>query len=203
MEAKASEAQGRHREVGSERSVERKSRADEQEPPRRRQGWTSGPMTAKSNSIKTRQRKGGGSAVKIGGLTSGDLAGVNTVLTWLAVRPAQCYPEVSRGRSSDEGRESRLERRPERCAQVGTSKQRTSNQSVAVKTRGQPGADKTSPKLSRSGEAATALPWGVLLPRVPAPKESPGRFAPEHLDRRYTEPPDADPHVRWCNRESP
>jgi len=132
MEAKASEAQGRRREAGSERSVERKPRADEQEPPMRRQGWTSGPMTAKSNSIKTRQRKGGGSAVKIGGLTSGDLAGVSSVLTWWAVRPTQSRSEVSRGRSSDEGRETRLERRPERCARVGASKQRTSNRHVDV-----------------------------------------------------------------------
>ena len=157
IEAKASETQGRRREAGSERSVERKPRADEQEPPMRREGRTSGPMTAKSNSIKARQRRGGGGVVKIGGLTSGDLSGVSSVLTWWAVRPTQCRSEVSTGRSSDEGRETRLERRPERCVRVGTSKRRTSNRHAAVTTRGQPGVDKTPPKPSDSGEAAKGL----------------------------------------------
>jgi hypothetical protein len=203
IEAKASEAQGRRREAGSERSVERKPRADEQELPMRRQGRTSGPMTAKSKSIKARQRRGSGSAVKIGGLTSGDLDGVSSELTWLAVRPTQCCPEVSRGRSSDEGRESRLERRPERCARVGTSKQRTSNLQAAVTTRGQPGVDKTPSEPRASGEAAIRSPWSVLLARVPVLKERPGRLALRPSLRRFTEPPDADPHVRWCRRESP
>jgi hypothetical protein len=73
----------------------------------------------------------------------------------------------------------------------------------AVTTRGQPGADQPPPEPSNRGEAAKRLPWGVLLARVPVWKESPGRLAQRHSVRRFTEPPDADPHVRWCNRESP
>ena len=184
IEAKASETQGRRREAGSERSVERKSCADEQEPPMRREGRTSGPKVAKSNSIKARQRRGGGGAVKIGGLTSGDLSGVGLAPTWQAVRLAQCRPEVSRAHSSDEGREIRLERRRERAEERAPR--------LPLKARGPSDADNASPE-PENGDEITRDCFGASSRH--------GELF--NARNSFTEPPDADPHVRWCRRESP
>ena len=184
VEAKASETQGRRCEAGSERSVERKPRADEQEAPMRREGWTSGPKVAKSNSTKTRQRRGDGGAVKIGGLTSGDLRGVGITPTWWVVRPAQLCAEVSRVHSSDEGRESRLERRHERAEERARR--------LPWKARGQTDADNALPE-SENGDEVTRDRFGA------------SSLHGELSDawHSFPEPPDADPHVRWCERESP
>ena len=183
IEAKASEAQGRRRETGSERSVERKPRADEQEQPERREGRTSGPQVAKSTSIKARQRRGCGGAVKIVGLTSGDLVGVGVRPTWWAVRPAQRLPEVSRAHSSDEGRESRLERRRERTEERAPR--------LPLKARGQSDADHASPE-PENGDEITCDCFGASSRH--------GELC--HAWNSSSEPPDADPHVRWCERES-
>jgi len=126
-EAKGSEAPGRDREVRVWKQRGAKLRADVQEPAERRQGRTSGQKAAKSISVKARQRRAGGRAAKVGWLISGDLCGdaARAASGGVATR-AEPRAEVSTGRSSDEGRESRLERRPERCARVGASKQRAS-----------------------------------------------------------------------------
>src|SRR5690606_30854457 len=108
---------------------------------------------------------------------SGGLRGDATrVASGRIARCAEHRAEVSRGRSSVEGRESRLERRPERCAQVGARKQRASKPSVAVTTRGQPdsaNAGSSAPKAN--GEAAPPLPQSVQSERASGRQESPGQ----------------------------
>src|SRR5277367_3934978 len=54
-----------------------KTRADEQEPARRRERRTSGQRTAKSRSVKGAERKAGGRASKAVGLITGDLRRVS------------------------------------------------------------------------------------------------------------------------------
>jgi hypothetical protein len=83
MEVKDSQAQGRHREVGSESRVQAKARADEQEPDRRRERRTSGHEIAKSKSIKGAERKSGGRALKVIELIAGDLPGCSGALPGL------------------------------------------------------------------------------------------------------------------------
>jgi len=83
MEVKDSRTQGRHREMGSERRVQAKARADEQEPDRRRECRTSGQMTAKSISIKGTKRKSGGRALKVVELIAGGLPACSDVLSGL------------------------------------------------------------------------------------------------------------------------
>jgi len=73
MEVKAREAQGHHREVLSEGSVERRCEPTDRNWISRRQGRTSWRETAKSLSIKGRQRKSSGCALKVIGLTPGGL----------------------------------------------------------------------------------------------------------------------------------
>ncbi len=152
-------------------------------------------MAAKSISIKARQRRSGGRAGKVGGLISGDLRAA-------AGRPAAGGPatdsergaEVSRGRSSVEGRESRLERRPERCARVGTGKQRASKPDVAVRTRGQTDtANAGSSEPNRNGEAAPVSPPSVLSERASGRKESPGQT--DRLMEQVAEP--ANLNAAW------
>lgn len=89
---------------------------------------------------------------------------------------AERRAEVSRGRSSEEGRESRLERRPERCVRVDASKQGASKPNVAVTTRGQPdsaNAGSSAPKVD--GEAAPSSPQRVRSERASGRQESPGQ----------------------------
>lgn len=64
---------GDRREAASEGSVERQSRPDAQKPDEGRVERTSGPMTAKSISIKRRHCRFGGGATKAIELTSGGL----------------------------------------------------------------------------------------------------------------------------------
>jgi len=73
MEVKASEAQGRHREVGSEGSVEQRCEPTNRNWRGRRQGRTSEHEITKSISIKGRQRKSSGYALTERGLTPGGL----------------------------------------------------------------------------------------------------------------------------------
>jgi hypothetical protein len=73
MEVKASEAQGRHREVRSGGSVEQKCEPTDRNWINRRQGWTSWHETTKSVSIKGRKRKSSGCARKVIELTPGGL----------------------------------------------------------------------------------------------------------------------------------
>lgn len=105
--AKGSEAQGRCREAPSGRSVEQNRGSMNKNRLLRRQGWTSGLMAAKSEPIKTRKRKVGDRARKgmwdIWGDLSGALAQAGAER---AARRADRCPEVSRGHSSDEGRET-------------------------------------------------------------------------------------------------
>jgi len=70
---KASEAQGHHREVLSEGSVEQTCELTNRNLISKRQGWTSWCEVAKSISIKGRKRKSGSCARKEAELTPGDL----------------------------------------------------------------------------------------------------------------------------------
>ncbi len=73
----------------------------------RRQERTSGLLTAKSIPIKARQRKDGDRVGKGIGLIWGDLLGALTqVWAGFATRQADRRAEVSKGRSSEEGRET-------------------------------------------------------------------------------------------------
>ena len=71
MEVKASEAQGRHREVGSEGSVEQTYEPTHRNWISRRQGRTSQRVVTKSISIKVRKRKSSGCVRKDSVLTPG------------------------------------------------------------------------------------------------------------------------------------
>ena len=105
--AKVSEVQRCVREDASEGSTDAKSRVDEQEPSIRREGRTSGLMAAKSIPIKARQRRDGDRARKGVGLIWGDLRGaLARAGAGFATRQADRRAEVSKGRSSDEGRET-------------------------------------------------------------------------------------------------
>jgi len=73
MEVKASEAQGRHREVGSEGSVEQGYEPTYRNWILRREGRMSWPVAAKSKSIKDRHRISSGCVPKVNELTPGDL----------------------------------------------------------------------------------------------------------------------------------
>ena len=75
MEVKASEAQGRHREVGSEGSVEQTYEPTHRKWISRRQGRTSQRVVTKSLSIKVRKRKSSGCVRKDRALTPGGLGG--------------------------------------------------------------------------------------------------------------------------------
>ena len=77
MEVKGSEAQGRHREVGSEGSVEQRyGPMDKNWIGGLRRG-TSWPLTTKSVSIKDAGGKSGGRVSKAVGLIAGDLLHVS------------------------------------------------------------------------------------------------------------------------------
>jgi len=73
MEVKASEAQGRHREVRSEGSVEQRCEPTERNWISRREGRTRWHEIPKSISIKGRKRKSSGCALKVMELTPGGL----------------------------------------------------------------------------------------------------------------------------------
>ncbi len=75
MEVKASEAQGRHREGGSEGSVEQTYEPTHRNWISRRQGRTSQRVVTKSISIKVRKRKSSGCVRKDSVLTPGGLGG--------------------------------------------------------------------------------------------------------------------------------
>ena len=75
MEAKAREAQGRHREVGSEGSVEQTYEPTNGNWISRRQGRTSQRVVTKSISSKDRKRKSSGCVRKGSVLTPGGLGG--------------------------------------------------------------------------------------------------------------------------------
>ena len=73
----------------------------------RRHERTSGQLAAKSIPIKARQRKDGDRVVKGVGLIWGDLRGASAHAgARPAVRQGDRRAEVSKGRSSDEGRET-------------------------------------------------------------------------------------------------
>jgi hypothetical protein len=65
VEVKGSEAQGRHREVGSEGSVEQRYEPTDRNWISRRDGWTSWREMTKSASTKGRQRKSSGCVPKV------------------------------------------------------------------------------------------------------------------------------------------
>ena len=65
VEVKGSEAQGRHREVGSEGSVEQSDEPTDRNWISRRQGWTSQHEMTKSIFTKGRKRKSSGCVAKV------------------------------------------------------------------------------------------------------------------------------------------
>ena len=73
MEVKGSEAQGRHREVGSEGSVEQRYGPMYKNRIRGLRRQTSRPLTTKSVSIKDAGGKSGGRVSKVTELIAGDL----------------------------------------------------------------------------------------------------------------------------------
>jgi hypothetical protein len=77
MEVKGSEAQGRHREVGSEGSVEQRYGPMDKNRIRGLRRRTSEPMIAKSVSIKSAGGKSGGRVSKAVELIAGDLLHVS------------------------------------------------------------------------------------------------------------------------------
>ena len=82
MEVKAREAQGRHREVGSEGSVEQTYEPTNGNWISRRQGRTSQRVVTKSISIKDRKRKSSGCVRKGSVLTPGGLGGCPLKDSW-------------------------------------------------------------------------------------------------------------------------
>jgi hypothetical protein len=80
---------------------------------RRREGWTSEQNIAKSMLIKARQRKVGDRAWKEVWLIWGDLGGAMVEIMAEGTERSPDHPsEVSRGRSSEEGRETGLSEGP-------------------------------------------------------------------------------------------
>ena len=77
MEVKGSEAQGRHREVESEGSMEQRYGPMDKNWIRGLRRWTSGQMIAKSVSIKDAGGKSGGRVSKAVELIAGDLLHVS------------------------------------------------------------------------------------------------------------------------------
>jgi len=105
--AKDSEAQGRGREGASGGSAEQNHGSMNKNRLIRREERTSGQMAAKSIPIKARQRKDGDRVVKGVRLIWGDLCGAPAQAgAGPAMRRADRRTEVSKGRSSDEGRET-------------------------------------------------------------------------------------------------
>jgi hypothetical protein len=100
MEVKDSEAQGRDREVASERSVEQRCEPMDKNRIRGRRRWTSWQMATKSISIKAVDCKSGGCVLKVVELTSGDLPFVVGITTEERVTGPDRAAEVSRGRSN-------------------------------------------------------------------------------------------------------
>lgn len=82
MEVKDSEAQGCRREAGSEGSVEQRREPTNRNRIRGIPGWTSGPLTAKSISIKGPGCRSGGCAPKAVELTPGGLPTVPGIEDW-------------------------------------------------------------------------------------------------------------------------
>ena len=97
MEMKASEAQGRHREVGSKGSVEQRCEPTDRNWISRRQGRTSYREITKSISIKGRQRKSSGCAPKVIELTPGGLLGCSGIGTGGIVRFHNAQQESAEG----------------------------------------------------------------------------------------------------------
>ena len=107
VRAKGSEAQGRGREAASEGSVDQNHGSMNKNRLIRRQERTSGQMTAKSILTKARQRTDGDRVAKGLGLIWRDLSGASAqARAGSAARRSDRRTEVSKGRSSDEGRET-------------------------------------------------------------------------------------------------
>ena len=105
--AKGREAQGTHREVRSEGSVKQTHGSMNKNRLLRRHDWTSGQKIAKSIPTKSRERKVGEGVRKVMGLNWGDLrCAIEKSGAERSTRSADRGAEVSRGRSSDEGRET-------------------------------------------------------------------------------------------------
>src|SRR5208282_5328034 len=94
-----SEAQGRHREVASEGSVEQNRDLTNRKRIRGIPGRTSGRLITKSISINGAKRRSGGCAPKAIELTPGDLPGVAFAATETAERPSDRGAGVSRRHS--------------------------------------------------------------------------------------------------------
>jgi hypothetical protein len=105
--AKGSEAQGRPRKGSSEGSAEQRHGSMNKNRLIRREGRTSGQTTAKSLATKAPKRKGGERVPKDDGLIWGGPRGAGERSpAGCSARGAEHRGEVSRGRSSDEGRET-------------------------------------------------------------------------------------------------
>lgn len=89
MEVKAREAQGRHREVGSEGSVDQRYEPTDRNWISRRQGRESQREVTKPISIKGRTRKFSGCVPKVCELTPGDLPGCPAEDRWTGVAERQ------------------------------------------------------------------------------------------------------------------
>src|ERR1700693_301877 len=124
MEVKGSEAQGRHREVGSEGSVEQRYGPMDKNRIRGLRRRTSEPMIAKSVSIKDAGGKSGGRVSKAVELIAGESVARLEFETEGGVIHSDPAAEVSSGRSthaSEEGpnsRERQVGRRTRRRPQI-------------------------------------------------------------------------------------
>jgi len=97
MEVKDSEAQGQHREVVSEGSVEQRREPTNRNRIRGIPGRTSEHVSAKSISIKGVGCKSGGCALKAAGLTPGGLSAVPGIEDWGDREIPRSRAEVSKG----------------------------------------------------------------------------------------------------------
>jgi hypothetical protein len=99
MEVKAREAQGRHREVRSEGSVDQRYEPTNRNWIVRRQGWESQREMTNPISIKGRTRKSSGCVPKVCVLTPGDLSGCPVILDRYSRKAVYPSAEVSRRHS--------------------------------------------------------------------------------------------------------
>jgi hypothetical protein len=181
MEVKGSEAQGRHRKVGSEGSVEQRYGPMYKNRIRGLRRRTSWQLTTKSVSIKDAGGKSGGSRIESGRAYRGRSAASRGFTTEGEVIHSDPAAEVSSGRSTHVSEEG-----PNR-------KQGQSNVGLTGGT-----APANQPRLSFAGSEDGEAETETCRVAKPLWRTTYRTSGPSGLN--LTEPPGADPHAGWCGR---